>query len=243
MVRGRRRQRKQRGGILTLLIPAAVLAAEATRRKKRVGKSPPRNGRPINEVSGRCPDERAWVRWQSWPFSSNTIKDTLLLEPNSFKLWYVDPMDADIVMSRENDAGDVDCNVEGFCPCWRWLSRLGKSRNANGRAAINAQRDSAPTRKKRKAVTFSMDWDNQYESYLCEWCRDHIQKHFHCELCGVCGSRFSINRPWSMPTLQQAHHGLAHGTSSVVFEKRVTYWVGQDVGVDVCGFAPHLAML
>ena len=42
-------------------------------------------------------------------------------------------MDADIVMSPEYDAVDVDCNEEACSPCWRWLSRLGRSRrNANG---------------------------------------------------------------------------------------------------------------
>ena len=43
-------------------------------------------------------------------------------------------MDADIVMSPEYDAVDVDCNVEACSPCWQWLSRLGRSRrrNANG---------------------------------------------------------------------------------------------------------------
>ena len=41
-------------------------------------------------------------------------------------------MDADIVMSPEYDAVHVDCNVEACYPCWRWLSRLGQSRNANG---------------------------------------------------------------------------------------------------------------
>ena len=116
-------------------------------------------------------------------------------------------------MSRENDAGDVDCNVEECYHCWRWLSRLGQSRNANGRAHVNV------TRKKRKSVTLSLDWDNQYESYLWERCRDHMQKHFHVERCGACGSLFSINRPWSMPTLQPAYHGLAHGMSSAVLEK------------------------
>ena len=45
----------------------------------------------------------------------------------------MDPMDADIVMSPEYDAVDVDCNVEACYPCWPWLSRLGRSRrNANG---------------------------------------------------------------------------------------------------------------
>ena len=29
----------------------------------------------------------------------------------------MDPMDADIVMSPEYDAGDVDCNVEACYPC------------------------------------------------------------------------------------------------------------------------------
>ena len=41
-------------------------------------------------------------------------------------------MDADIVMSPEYDAVDEDCNVEACYPCWRWLSRLGRSRNAKG---------------------------------------------------------------------------------------------------------------
>ena len=55
-------------------------------------------------------------------------------------------MDADIVMSPEYDAGDVDCNVEACYPCWRWLSRLGRSgRNANGGRAdveVRAKRKS-----------------------------------------------------------------------------------------------------
>ena len=123
-------------------------------------------------------------------------------------------MDAGIVMSPKNDAGDVDCNVEECYPCWRWLSRFERSRNASGRADVNV-------RPKRKTVTFALDWDNQYEAWLCDQCRDHMQKHFHGELCGACGSLFSINRPWSMPTLQ-AHHGLPHGTSSAVLEKRIT---------------------
>lgn len=79
----------------------------------------------------------------------------------SVGIWSVDPMDTDIVMSPENDAGDVDCSVKACYPCWRWLSRLGQSRTANGRADVKV------TRKKRKSVTFALDWDTQYESYRC----------------------------------------------------------------------------
>ena len=85
-------------------------------------------------------------------------------------------MDADIVMSPENNAGDVDCNVTECYPCWRWLSRLGQSRNANWLADVKV------TRKKRKSVTFALDWDEKYEAVLCERCRDHMQKHYHGEL-------------------------------------------------------------
>ena len=68
----------------------------------------------------------------------------------------VDPMDADIAMSPEYDAGDVDCSVEACYPCWQWLSRLGRSRrNANGGVA-----DVKRSRKKRKAVTFALDGTN-----------------------------------------------------------------------------------
>ena len=74
----------------------------------------------------------------------------------SVERWSVDPMDADIVTSPEYDAGDVYCKVEACYPCWRWLSRLGRSRNANGGLA-----DVEET-KKRKAVTFALDWDGQY---------------------------------------------------------------------------------
>ena len=49
-------------------------------------------------------------------------------------------MDADIVISRENDADNVDCNVEECYHCWRWPSRLGQSRNANGRADVKVTR-------------------------------------------------------------------------------------------------------
>ena len=79
-------------------------------------------------------------------------------------------MDADIVMSPECDAVDVDCNVEACYPCWRWLSRLGRSRNANG--GLADVKVTYP--KKRKAVTFAFYWDEQYEVVLCERCRDHM---------------------------------------------------------------------
>ena len=126
-------------------------------------------------------------------------------------------MDADNVMSPEYDAGDMDCNVEACYPFWRWLSRLGRSRNANGGLAdVNVTYP-----KKRKAVTFALDWDEQVEAVLCEWCRDQMQKHYHGELCGSCGASFTINRPWSLLELK-IHHGVAHGTSSPVLEKRLT---------------------
>ena len=117
-------------------------------------------------------------------------------------------MDADIVMSPEYDAGDVDCNVEACSPCWQWLSRLGRSRRRNGRRA------DAKVTKKRKAVTFALDWDEQYEAVLCSQCRDHMQTHDHGELCGRCGAIFTINRPWSLPELK-IYHGVAHGRCPV----------------------------
>ena len=39
----------------------------------------------------------------------------------------MDPMDADTVMSPENDAVDAVCNAEACFPCWQWLSRLGST--------------------------------------------------------------------------------------------------------------------
>ena len=112
----------------------------------------------------------------------------------------------------------TSCNVEACYPCWRWLSRLGRSRrNANGgRADVNVT-----TSKKRKAVTFALDWAERYEAALCPRCRDHMQKHYHGELCGRSGAIFTINRPWSLPELK-IQHGVAHGTSSAVLEKRLT---------------------
>ena len=104
----------------------------------------------------------------------------------------MDPTVADIVMSLEYDADDVDCNVEACSPCWHWLSRLGRSRR-------NGRRADANVTKKRKAVTFALDWDDQYEAALCARCRDHMQRHYHGELCGRCGAIFTINRPWSLP--------------------------------------------
>ena len=56
-------------------------------------------------------------------------------------------MDADNVTSPEYDAGDVDCKVEACYPCWRWLSRLGRSRSLNGGLA-----DTEVTRKKEKPL-------------------------------------------------------------------------------------------
>ena len=114
-------------------------------------------------------------------------------------------MDADIVMSPEYDAVDVDCNADACSPCWQWLCRLGRSRRRNGRRVY------AKVTKKKKAVTFALDWDEQYEAVLCSRCRDHMQTHYHGELCGRCGAIFTINRPWSLPELK-IHHGVAHGT-------------------------------
>ena len=69
-------------------------------------------------------------------------------------------MDADIVMSPEYDAVDVDCNVEACSPCWQWLSRLGRSRRR--RNAHGGYPDAkVTTPKKRKAVTFALDWDER----------------------------------------------------------------------------------
>ena len=131
----------------------------------------------------------------------------------------MDPMDADIVMSPEYDVDDVDCNAEACSPCWQWLSRLGRlRRNVDGR--VHVRRDPV-LKKPKKAVTFTFEWDRQYESLLSERCRTHMQCYYHGELCGRCGALFTINRPCSLPELK-IHHGVAHGTSSPVLEKRLT---------------------
>ena len=127
-------------------------------------------------------------------------------------------MDADIVMSPENDAVDVDYNGALGYRFWQWLSRLCGSGNTNQESAFDARTNRRP---KRKAVTFALDWDDQYEAALCSRCRDHMQTHYHGELCGRCGAIFTINRPWSLPELK-IHHGVAHGTSSPVLEKCLT---------------------
>ena len=80
----------------------------------------------------------------------------------------MDPMDADIVMSRENDAGDMDCNMEGCYPCWRWLSHFGRQGSANEHANVNSRRQ-------RKAVTSALEWDKKYEAFLCERCQEHMK--------------------------------------------------------------------
>ena len=64
-------------------------------------------------------------------------------------------MDADIVMSPDYDAVDVDCNVEACSPCWQWLSRLGRLRRRNTHGGRPDAKGTTP--KKRKAVTFALD--------------------------------------------------------------------------------------
>ena len=125
-------------------------------------------------------------------------------------------MDAGIVMSPNTTPAT-------WIATWRRATHVGEGvqgcsrRNANGwRADIKVTYP-----KKRKAVTFALDWDERYETALCPRCRDHMQKHYHGELCGRCGAIFTINRPWSLPELK-IHHGVAHGTSSPVLEKRLT---------------------
>ena len=131
----------------------------------------------------------------------------------------MDPMDANTVMSPENDAGDVDCNVEACSPCWQWLFRLGRSRrNVDGR--VRVRRDPV-LKKSKKPVTFVLEWDPHYDSLLCHQCRTHMQCYYHGELCGACGALFTINRPGSLPELK-SHHDVAHGTSSPVLEKCLT---------------------
>ena len=126
-------------------------------------------------------------------------------------------MDAAIVMCPEFDAGDVDCNVEVGYRFWQWLSRLCGSRNTNPGSVFDDQ----TSRPRRKAVTFSLEWNEQIEAALCEQCRRHMQKHYHEELCRRCGAQFTINRPGSWWTLN-FQHGVAHGASSPVLEKRLT---------------------
>ena len=128
------------------------------------------------------------------------------------------PTVADIVMSLEYDAGDVDANAVLNSRCWQWLSRLCISGNSNPESAYDVRTNRRP---QRKAVTFALDWDDQYEAALCSRCRTHMQTHYHGELCGRCGAIFTINRPWSLPELK-IHHGVAHGTSSPVLKKCLT---------------------
>ena len=128
-------------------------------------------------------------------------------------------MDADTVMSPENDADDVVCNAEACSPCWQWLSRLGRSRrNVDGR--VRVRRDPV-LKQRKKAVTFTLEWDPNYDALLCHQCRTHMQCYYHGELCGRCGALFTINRPCSLPELK-SQHGVAHGTSSPVLEERLT---------------------
>ena len=127
-------------------------------------------------------------------------------------------MDADIVMSPENDAVDVDYNGALGYRFWQWLSRLCGSGNTNQGSVFD---DQSNRRRKRKAVTFALDWDERYEAALCSRCRDHMQKHFYGELCRRCGAQFTINRPWTWPK-SKFHHSVAHGASSPVLEKCLT---------------------
>ena len=131
----------------------------------------------------------------------------------------MDPMDADTVMSPENDVDDVGCNAALSYRCWQWLSRLGRSgRNVDGR--VRVRRDPV-LKQRKKAVTFTLEWDPNYDALLCHQCRMHMQCYYHGELCGRCGALFTINRPGSWPELK-SQHGVAHGTSSPVLEKCLT---------------------
>ena len=141
------------------------------------------------------------------------IKRPSWAEQRSIKRWSVDPTVADIVMSPENDADDVVCNAVLSSRFWQWLSRLCGSGNTNPEFVFDDR--TSRRRPKRKAVTFALDWDDQYEAALCARCRHHG------ELCGRCGAIFTINRPWSLPELK-IHHGVAHGTSSPVLKKCLT---------------------
>ena len=86
----------------------------------------------------------------------------------------MDPTDADIVMSLEYDADDVARSAALSYRFWQWLSRLCGSGNTNPESAFDARTNRRP---QRKAVTFALDWDDQYEAALCSRCRDHMQRH------------------------------------------------------------------
>ena len=72
-------------------------------------------------------------------------------------------------MSLEYDADDVDSNAALSYRFWQWLSRLCGSGNTSPESVYDAQTNRR--RPKRKAVTFALDWDDQYEAALCSRCR------------------------------------------------------------------------
>ena len=72
-------------------------------------------------------------------------------------------MDADIVMSPENDAVDVAYNAALSSRCWRWLSRLCGSGNANPESAFDDR--TSRRRPQREAVTFALDWANSMRPF------------------------------------------------------------------------------
>ena len=128
----------------------------------------------------------------------------------------MDLMDADTVMSPENDAVDVVCNAEVGYRCWQWLSCLCDSESTNP-GSVFVDRSRPP----RKAITLTLEWTEEIEAALWQRCRRHMQRHSHGELCRSCGTQFTINRAgsWQFLNLQ---HGVAHGTSSPVLEKCLT---------------------
>ena len=99
-------------------------------------------------------------------------------------------------MSRENNDGGVDCNVEGCFRLCRRLSRLGRWRSKNDNADVEVvYRPYEPHPRKRTAMTFALYWDDRYDEVLCQRCRTQMHTHAHGKLCGRCGAIFTINRP------------------------------------------------
>ena len=130
----------------------------------------------------------------------------------------MDPVGNDIVSSPENDAGNMDCDVEECYSCWRWLSRLGGLRNAHGRVKVRSGPVLKRRRKKKSCNDYFLERDKNFEGQLCQQCWDHMEQYYHG---GLCGALFTINRPLVDDPKQQSHHELADGTSTSVFEECV----------------------
>ena len=154
------------------------------------------------------------LRWRLFGCCKNVLKDLGGPRQGLVGRWSVDPMDADNAMSPTTPAT--------WIATWRRATYVDDGSLALG--GQNTPTAGAPTlRGDPKEKPSPLRWIGT--NGMKRPCVHGVEITCNAIIMANCvadvGPFFTINRPWSLPELK-THYGVAHGTSSAVFEKRLT---------------------